>query len=789
VSRSERSLSASDPPLADTLRLMLPSAPTNLLLQAALLEGEGAVEAWGQWRQTVCDPKAFLASDRTGIKRHLPLLYRNLVAHGAAPGRDLEPYLRAARAREELRSARFRRIVGEALGALGQSGVEFIVGKGVTVGETIHPDPVLRHCHDIDLLVRSPNMPAAADALRRAGFSPVESGLGSEPRFDHDSGLPVELHDRLYRTPFYDGSLEAVISRARSAQLLTIPVRVISDVDLLVYAPVHASVVPQRAGLSWIIDVVSLLRQRESQGVTTDWTAVTQIAADAHVQLPLYAAYQYLAAKFGAPIPPHVIEELRRSTGKCGRLEHLVALDGLRAAPHMRLKSILQASGWRSRGAIAKATLLPPAKYLAAKHQTKGAVPLTLLYIARPLCFAGRQLDKTQRRFRRRWFSSDPTAARRAFITRLLPEERLLLGCMRSELSDATAQQIAGDLQDKPIDWKIVLETAKRQGVAPLLSLNLNKCREQGLAVPDDALKGLRAAMFKAIVTQGTHARQLHEALELINRNRLSVMLIKGAGLDAVVFQTPWHVVSLDIDLMIREPLAEVSKSISDQIWDLDRYGPFECGFASHHDLSINRLLDIDNREVWGDARRVTVHGQDAYVMCPEDMLVASCVNACRKRFFHLKNLYGIRELLTRFKDLDWDRVARKAARYQCTAIVYAALAAARLAVDADVTDASLQKLNVRPVQAAIIRFLALRRSFAPLTARQVMNEQQYTLWNKRLASLANLSVLLPYAAYTWRQRMARLRWLARPKATSKPAAKADTVELSAGTIPTVGRR
>ena len=217
-------------------------------------------------------------------------------------------------------------------------------------------------------------------------------------------------------------------------------------------------------------------------------------------------------------------------------------------------------------------------------------------------------------------------------------------------------------------------------------------------------------------------------------------MLIKGAALDAVVFQTPWHVVSLDIDLLIREPVEDVPKPISDQIWGFNRNGPFECEFAGHHDLSIDGVLPIDYREMWRDARRVTVQGQDVHVMCPEDMLIATCINGCRKRFFQLKSLYGIREILERFpgSGLGSD-CPKKAASYQCRAIVYAALTVARLAVDADVADTSLRLLKVGPVQAAIIRFLAGRRSFTPVTGRQVvMDEQQYTLWTKRVVSLAN---------------------------------------------------
>ncbi len=273
-------VSLSRPPLADTLRLMLPSGPTTLLMQAALLEGDRVREAWSIWRRTVDDPKAFLASDRIGIKRHLPLLYGNLTANRADVGRDLEPYLRAARAREELRSVRYRRFLGAALEALRQSEIDFVVGKGVTVGETVHADPVVRHCHDIDLLIRSADLPAAGRALGQAGFVPAVSCQRGEPRFDHESGLPVKLHDRLYRSPFYHGNVDDVWKRAHVATVLGMSVRVLGDADLLVQTPVHASVVPQRYNLNWIFDVVSLLRRRESEGATIDWALFARIAGE-----------------------------------------------------------------------------------------------------------------------------------------------------------------------------------------------------------------------------------------------------------------------------------------------------------------------------------------------------------------------------------------------------------------------------------------------------------------------------------------------------------------------------
>lgn len=419
MTRSQRPIPDPDLPLGDLLQLLLPCADVVSLLQATLLEGDTARTAWLQWRGNVPNPNAFLAADRVGIKRHLPLLYRNLVTQGVEIGRDLEPYFRAARAREELRSTRFRRYLGEVLGALSQAGIKFIVGKGVTVGEAIQTDPVVRHSHDIDLLVLPESIAAAAVALRAAGFVPsVEGGPNVERRFDHESGLPVELHDRLYRTPFYDGDIRGLWSRSREGEILGVPVRLIGDADLLVHAPAHASVVSQRYGLSWIIDVMSLMQRRAREDAAIDWTTVTRIAIGSRAALPLYVMYRHLAMTYNAPIPEHLLGELRRAASRAGVLQQLAAIDGLRADPRQRrIKTIVEASGWRSRAVLARAMLLPPPAYFRARHPETNASQLMRMYVARPLRFIARQVNRFQYRLRQRWLRSRPTGSHSEVVT------------------------------------------------------------------------------------------------------------------------------------------------------------------------------------------------------------------------------------------------------------------------------------------------------------------------------------------------------------------------------------
>src|SRR5689334_20225737 len=52
-----------------------PSADGELLLRAALLDGDAAIRAWGEWRAAHIDEQFDLASFRL-----LPLVYKNLAA-------------------------------------------------------------------------------------------------------------------------------------------------------------------------------------------------------------------------------------------------------------------------------------------------------------------------------------------------------------------------------------------------------------------------------------------------------------------------------------------------------------------------------------------------------------------------------------------------------------------------------------------------------------------------------------------------------------------------------------
>ena len=264
--------------------------------------------------------------------------------------------------------------------------------------------------------------------------------------------------------------------------------------------------------------------------------------------------------------------------------------------------------------------------------------------------------------------------------------------------------------------------------------------------------------MFQAISEKEQRGRQLLDALAFFDEKSLDVMLIKGAALDLTVYEQPWYVTSSDIDLIFRCRMRDVAEEDLERIWDLDRTNDFECEFGDHHDLSINGTITLDYEQIWADADRIDCQGYPVFVMCPEDMLIAACLNSCRKRYFHLKMLYGLAEIVRTLKGINWERVTEKAAHYDCQGIVYTALLVAMGTVGCDVPASFMSSLRIRPLRAAIIRSLTKHMSYASMASRTAFLRHESAALMPRVLRKSNLSVLLPYASYRsyqiWRKVM-----------------------------------
>lgn len=271
-------------------------------------------------------------------------------------------------------------------------------------------------------------------------------------------------------------------------------------------------------------------------------------------------------------------------------------------------------------------------------------------------------------------------------------------------------------------DWEEVAAIAESHGVAPIVGYNLK-------------LESLQRAFFENVLIKAQEAERLAQGIARLREAGYQVMLLKGAALDLLVYREPWVTTSKDADLLLRPErrLAADERAVRRSLY---RSG-IECDVPGHHDLDMNGVLPVRYDRIWAAARRVDYHGQEAFVMANEDLLISLCVNSCRKRFFRLKHLFDVAES-TRRLDLDWDRLAARAREDRCEGIVYMALHVARESLGCPVPD--LDALRVPRPRVLLIRRLVDR-------------------WLRR----GSLSVLpppwLPYASYRFGQALRSLRF------------------------------
>ena len=142
-----------------------PTPDQELLLRAALLEGDEAMQAWLDWRSGV----EFDLLGRPS-RRLLPLLYRNLRSLGVQD--PLMSKLKRAYQSTWYRNQIRFRDMGKVLSSFHEVGIQTMVLKGVALALLHYEDPGLRPMGDGDVLVLTEQAPEAVELLASLGWRP-----------------------------------------------------------------------------------------------------------------------------------------------------------------------------------------------------------------------------------------------------------------------------------------------------------------------------------------------------------------------------------------------------------------------------------------------------------------------------------------------------------------------------------------------------------------------------------------------------------------------------------------
>jgi hypothetical protein len=232
-------------------------------------------------------------------------------------------------------------------------------------------------------------------------------------------------------------------------------------------------------------------------------------------------------------------------------------------------------------------------------------------------------------------------------------------------LAAGPGRQGCGDLEGLgPGDWEAVLRQAVVHRVAPLLygCLRLRPCDGE---VPGEAAERLRTIY---LVHLGRNTRRLHRLgglLRTLEQAGIRVAVLKGVHLAEAVYRNIGLRSMNDLDILVRKTDLDRTMQCIGEAGLLSRANRFPLDVHTSISQSIAGLK-ISTEDLLDRARPVVVAGTQALGLCPEDLLLHLVLHLSVTDLYRVPGLRGlcdIRETLRRHgRDLDWGRVARRAA-------------------------------------------------------------------------------------------------------------------------------
>jgi putative nucleotidyltransferase-like protein len=387
--------------LVGLLSVILPTPEETQLLRACLWSGEPGAGAWRNWSSKIADPAAFLRQEKEGIKGLLPLLFDTLQANGVLVEGEFRTYLRTAYLRDELRSRTYSRICQNVIDALASAGIPGVLLKGAVLAETCYKHPSLQHAHYLDILIKSGDLNRAVKMLGLHGFTCAEHSDWKPEGVElvHESGLPLVLHRRLFRAPFYPIDMKEIWARSRTERINGAPTRVLCSEDNLFHICGSVFDLEPHQSLRWVCDAWFLIQR----STDLDWNLLAERARGSRMVLPLMVTTCYLAESLGAPIPASFMDGLQAAAQETAPIEGEVALLAVQTSAQGGLKKILLSCDDRpTRKFVLKWALLPSREYMRFVYGVPTPVLLPLSYLYRPLKYLVRSLWFCGRRLARR---------------------------------------------------------------------------------------------------------------------------------------------------------------------------------------------------------------------------------------------------------------------------------------------------------------------------------------------------------------------------------------------------
>ena len=298
-----------------------------------------------------------IKNKRNGFKRLLPLLYFNLKKNGIEIGDNYGTYLKTAYVREELRSSTFKNILSRTIQLLLKEKCEFILLNGASLAEPIYENWNIRHCHDIDILVKDNSMEVITSILTNNNFKKEIDFQEKEIRriiLKDNSGLSITLYNKLFSHSFYNKNINVFWDRFSIKKIADLNIFTLSDSDALFHI-LGKAFTNYFFSLQWVADAVFLIRK-----ANIDWDLFYKSTVSSGLSISILPMIRYLKQEFNVDIPYSLFKNLEKAAGDAKSLEKEAAL--FNATNGMRsgfLRLIRSAKNWKDKLSILRFGLFP----------------------------------------------------------------------------------------------------------------------------------------------------------------------------------------------------------------------------------------------------------------------------------------------------------------------------------------------------------------------------------------------------------------------------------------------
>ncbi|HEY0730234.1 MAG TPA: nucleotidyltransferase family protein [Pyrinomonadaceae bacterium] len=343
-----------------------PTPNQELLLRAALLQGEPALAAWNEWRRTVnIDVIDY------GSHRMVPQVYRNMQRHGIKdPLMDrMKGVYRYYLYKNEILMHR----IGSLLAAFETAGIQTMVLKGAALIPLYYKESGLRPMLDADVLVHEHQAEQAMDVLARLQWKSFRFGqpqtripiVHSTP-FEDGGGRQMDLHWHLFWECFNASDDEDYWETAIPIQVGGTKTLALSATDQLLHTCWHGARWNEVPPIRWVADAMAILGASAAE---IQWQNLAKKAKRHRIVLPVKDSLEYLKKKFDAPVPETVIKSLSAvRTSKMERENYELVLNPMTPPTTAKILRMLYYDyRWLSSSTNGRFKTLVFAKHLQAK--------------------------------------------------------------------------------------------------------------------------------------------------------------------------------------------------------------------------------------------------------------------------------------------------------------------------------------------------------------------------------------------------------------------------------------